>query len=97
MVPQRADRSAHLVVDAVHPLEPVAEDSEPLSGQGQRLGVAVQAHDHQVRMSRQQCLGVATQPEGRVHRHRRGSAQRRSEQLEAAFEQDRHMTGIRTH
>ena len=71
-IPDTATRDA--VADA---LEEEGEGDDQLTG----------AHDHQVRMSRQQCLGVATQPEGRVHRHRRGSAQRRSEQLEAAFEQ----------
>ena len=78
------------------PAEPVGEWRQPLAGDPQRVGVAVQSDQSQAGQLGEEPLGVPAGTEGGVDQHRAGAVgavpgQRGREQFDAAVEQDGHV------
>ena len=79
--------------------DPVAERRQPLAGDPQRGGVAVQADQPQAGQFGEEALGVAAGAQGGVDQHGAGAVgaapgQRGPEQFDAAVEQDRDVAVI---
>ncbi len=77
-----------LVVHRVHESDAITEASEPLPRDAQRVGVAVESDQTDVREAFEQCLGVASHAEGGIDEHRSVRLEGGSEQLDTAVEQD---------
>ena len=92
---QPVEHVVDLVVDGVHAGEAVTERRQPSAGELERLRVAVQADDPDVRERLQDALGVAAHAERRVHHHGVLDVERRGQQVEAALQQHRGVPGGR--
>ena len=76
-----------LVVHGVHERDPILEAGEPLPRDAQRVGVAVETDQTDVREALEQSLGVTAHAESGIDEHRSVGLQGGSEQLDAAVEQ----------
>jgi len=81
----------------VHQVHPVAEAREPLSGTGERVGVAVEADEREARVALERRLRVAPETEGGVDEHRPLALEGRGQQLEGALEHDGDVHGSLCH
>ena len=82
-----------LVVDRVHPAEPVAVRRQPPPGELEGGGVAVDADDAGVLEALEDRLGVAAEAEGAVDEDRAGVVERGGEQCHDPVEEHRDVRG----
>jgi hypothetical protein len=80
------------VVRRVDADEAVAEAGEPLAGEGERLGVAVDPDDRQPGEACERALRVAAHAEGGVDEDGARTVDRRGEEVEATVEKDRQVS-----
>ena len=91
------DRPGDAVVDGVHRDQAVTEPGETLGGDAQGVGVAVEPDHRQRGKPLQQRLGVPAHSERRVHHDGVLAAERGSQQLDAALEEDGGMDVAQVH